>query len=218
LRADLSQWKGLEVSTVFYDGERVAGSPSIGHASSLTIFGPGKADEDLLYPQDKFNDPAFRELAVNFFGPEPFQLNEGADSERFLFPLRLWTSGRSTMRIENGDTLRFETTGSGEQGWLMSPMFADPYERSLYFSIRYHLRKGRLALAILGPNGQPLGTCYQADARRRGDIWDEAIHVHTGAHEPFRVLVTNEPGARAEAEIIDIRVGSDSAGTPNGKH
>jgi len=218
LRADLSRWKGLEVSTVFYDGERVAGSPSIGHASSLTIFGPGKADEDLLYPQDKFNDPAFRELAVNFFGPEPFQLNEGADSERFLFPLRLWTSGRSTIRIENGDTLRFETTGNGEQGWLMSPMFADPYERSLYFSIRYHLRKGRLALAILGPNGQPLGTCYQADARRRGDIWDEAIHVLTGAHEPFRVLVTNEPGARAEAEIIDIRVGSDSAGTPNGKH
>jgi hypothetical protein len=37
-RADLSNWRDLEVSTVFYDGERTPGSPVVGHASEVTIY------------------------------------------------------------------------------------------------------------------------------------------------------------------------------------
>jgi hypothetical protein len=37
-RADLSGWRDLEVSTVFYDGERTPGSPVVGHPSEVTIY------------------------------------------------------------------------------------------------------------------------------------------------------------------------------------
>jgi hypothetical protein len=37
-RADLSSWRDLEVSTVFYDGERSPGSPVVGHPSEVTIY------------------------------------------------------------------------------------------------------------------------------------------------------------------------------------
>jgi hypothetical protein len=37
-RADLSNWHNLEVSTVFYDGERSPGSPIVGHPSEITIY------------------------------------------------------------------------------------------------------------------------------------------------------------------------------------
>jgi hypothetical protein len=38
-RADLSNWRDLEVSTVFYDGERSPGSPVVGHPSEVTVYG-----------------------------------------------------------------------------------------------------------------------------------------------------------------------------------
>jgi hypothetical protein len=53
VRTDLSEWKGLEVSTVFYDGERVAGSPSAGHPSERSVYGPGSVDDDLLYMHER---------------------------------------------------------------------------------------------------------------------------------------------------------------------
>ncbi len=37
-RADLTKWSDLEVSTVFYDGERTPGSPVVGHPSEVTIY------------------------------------------------------------------------------------------------------------------------------------------------------------------------------------
>lgn len=37
-RADLSNWRDLEVSTVFYDGERSPGSPVVGHPSEITLY------------------------------------------------------------------------------------------------------------------------------------------------------------------------------------
>ncbi len=38
-RADLTNWRDLEVSTVFYDGERSPGSPVVGHPSEISLYG-----------------------------------------------------------------------------------------------------------------------------------------------------------------------------------
>jgi len=37
-RADLTNWRDLEVSTVFYDGERSPGSPVVGHPSEISLY------------------------------------------------------------------------------------------------------------------------------------------------------------------------------------
>ena len=37
-RTDLSSWRDLEVSTVFYDGEHSPGSPVVGHPSEVTLY------------------------------------------------------------------------------------------------------------------------------------------------------------------------------------
>jgi hypothetical protein len=204
-KVDLSNWKDIEVSTVFYDGERSPGSPSVDGYSNRTIYALPPLDENLLTADESLR---LARLVVASGPPALAMPLRPADTPvtMSVAPELFAITPGATKKTESG-VIRFTTSPAGGQGWLRSPGLTSP-GGTIHLRVRYRLRKGNLAIAIFPEGGQPF-VCQQAQAVQDGDSWTESVSLRRRAGEQFFFVIANgyapldQP---TEVEISEVRL------------
>jgi hypothetical protein len=205
-RSDLAGWKGLEASTVFYDGERTPGSPIVGYPSEVTNYANNPFDGDLLSATDRVRLFPTRPLGLDVSTAPPHVLKETGTSSPLLYPVNLWGLALATLDAQ-GDHFRFKTTLKTGQGYVQGPAMTSLTERDIYVRMRYRLGKGRMALLVQTYDGTRHAYCPQPQAAFDGQLWTEAVRFHVFPKQPFCIVVANEYppfDAPAEADIVEI--------------
>jgi hypothetical protein len=211
-KVDLSNWKGLEVSTVFYDGEHSPGSPSINAVSNRAIYGtPPQLDDNLLTADEDLRMAGGRVHQLVASSPStPAMALHLADSPAPMSvpPEFLGTSVGAGKVLESG-LLRFTTPRAGGQSWLQSRPLAFDREATIYVRIRYRLRKGNVALAVFPADSGPMRLCEQAQASQAAGWWTETVSLRRHPGQTFFFIIANgyapldQP---TDAEISEVRL------------
>ncbi len=210
-KVDLSNWRGIEVSTVFYDQEHNPGSPSIGAISDRTIYGAPPLDENLLTADEDLRMAGARAHQLAASGPStPATALHLADvpAPMSVPPEFLATSLGAGKVLESG-LLRFTTPAAGGQSWLQSPPLAFDREATIYIQMRYRLRKGSLLLAAFPADSGPTRVCEQAQASQAGGFWTETVSLRRHPGETFFFIIANgyapfdQP---TDAEVSEVRI------------
>lgn len=210
-KVDLTNWKHLEVSTVFYDGERSPGSPSISLVSNRTIYAHPRLDENLLTAEEHLRmagGHARQVVALASTAPAWF-LRQTESPGTMSIPAESLAAQAGAVKILESGFVRFRSPEVGGQSWLQSPSLTLDREGTVFVQVRYRLRKGNLAIAVY-PAGE--GTPHisqQAEAERKGDFWIETSSLRLRSGQSFFLVIANgyapldQP---TDAEISEIRV------------
>jgi hypothetical protein len=213
-KVDLSSWKGVEVSTVFYDGERSPGSPPVDAKSNRTVYGAVdlNLDEDLLTADERLRHSSkeAHQLVVSGPASPTMELLRSDQPSSMSVAPELFASSPGASKILEPDALRFTTPPSGGQVYLQSPSLISDREQRIYVRLKYRLRKGNLVLvAFPAGGGAPLAVCPQIRAIQIGDFWTESISFRLKAGQAFSFIIANgyvpldEP---SDAEIVEIKL------------
>jgi hypothetical protein len=191
-RVDLSNWKDIEVSTVFYDGERSPGSPRVDGISNRTIYAAPPLNEDLLTADEYLRLATAGVHQLVTFGPTATSM--GLRPVEMRVPMsvapELFASTVGVGKVWEAGFMRFTTLSTGGQGWLRSPNLTADGEGTIYLRVRYRLRKGNLAIALFPDGGAPQ-ICQQAQAVREGEFWIESVSIRRHAGQAFFFVIAN---------------------------